>query len=50
MLLGSARALDDQPSGRAFLQKGSVVLTAVPEVARFFEALASGRRMRLCND
>jgi len=47
MLLGAARALDDQSSGRAFLQKCSVLLAEVPDKSRFFEALASERRMRL---
>lgn len=50
LLLGAARVLEDQPSGRAFLQKGSVLLTGVPDKSRFFEALASPRRARLCKE
>jgi len=48
LVLGVARALDDKPSGRAFLQTHSVLLRDVPDKSRFFEALSSPRRLRLC--
>jgi len=50
LVLGAARALDDKPSGRAFLQNHSVLLRDVPDKSRFFEALASVRRLRLCSE
>ena len=50
LALGVARALDDKPSGRAFLQVQSVLLRDVPDKSRFFEALASSRRLRLCRE
>lgn len=50
LVLGTARALEDQPSGRAFLQKNSVLLRDVPDKSRFFEALASSRRLSLCKE
>lgn len=48
MLLGTARVLEDEPSGRAFLQKGSGLLPEVPVRSSFFEALASARRGGHC--
>ena len=48
LVLGAARVLDDKPSGRAFPQNHSVLLREVPDKSRFFEALASTRRLSLC--
>lgn len=48
LVLGVARALDDKPGGRAFLQTHSVLLRDIPDKSRFFEALSSPRRLRLC--
>ena len=50
LLPGVSRALDDKPGGRAFIQEHRVLLRDVPDKSRFFEALASPRRLRLCQE
>ena len=44
LLLGTTRALDDQPSGRAFLQKSAATFSRIPVRTTFFDGLASKRR------
>ena len=48
--LGITRALEDKPSGRAFLQEIAAGLDGVPARSSFFESLASPRRLRLCRE
>ena len=48
MLCCLARVLDDQKSGRVFLQKFSVVADFFPVRFDFFESLNSPRRLALC--
>ena len=48
--LGITRALEDKPSGRAFLQEISAVIDDVPARSSFFESLASVRRLCLCRE
>ena len=50
MILGISRIIEAEPSGRAFLQKASTLLTGTPPRASFFEALASARRCRLTKE
>lgn len=50
MILGTCRTLEDEPSGRAFLQKSRTLLTGAPVRSSFFEALASARRSRLAKE
>jgi hypothetical protein len=45
--LGVRRALEERPSGRAFLQHLSAAGLAAPELPHFFETLKSGRRRAL---
>ena len=49
LLLGIARVLENEPSGRAFLQKAAAASSplTVPRLSSFFEALASPRRLLL---
>ena len=50
MRLGITRALEDKPSGRAFLQEIAASLDHVPARSSFFESLASARRLQLCRE
>ena len=45
--LGVRRALEDQPSGRAFLQQLACRGVEAPELSHFFETLKSARRLSL---
>ena len=47
MMLGTRRALEDHPSGRAFLQHLHACGVGAPEVSHFFESLKSARRLAL---
>ena len=47
MQLGVRRALEDHPSGRAFLQHLCVSGLDAPDAGHFFETLKSARRLRL---
>ena len=44
------RSLEDQPSGRAFLQSFALVSPHCPEKTTFFEALKSSRRLSLMRE
>ena len=48
--VGITRTLEDEPSGRAFLQTLSADWEDVPANSTFFDTLASPRRMRLCRE
>jgi hypothetical protein len=48
LLLGTIRALHDEVSGRAFLQRIGVQLPHCPAGGHFFETLKSARRLALC--
>ena len=48
--LGITRALEDEPSGRAFLQSISADWRQVPARSSFFDSLASSRRLRFCRE
>lgn len=50
LILGTTRALEDKPSGRAFLQEIAAELDDVPARSSFFESLTSARRLRLCRE
>ena len=50
MRLGITKALEDKPSGRAFLQQIGASLDNVPARSSFFESLASARRLQLCRE
>lgn len=47
LLLGVRRALENQPSGRGFLQHLAACGVAAPERSHFFETLKSARRLAL---
>lgn len=47
LVLGISRVLENEPSGRAFLQKAAATPLTVPGTSSFFEALASPRRLTL---
>ena len=47
LLPGISRVLENEPSGRAFLQKAATSPLTVPGTSSFFEALASPRRLLL---
>ena len=46
LLLGISRVLENEPSGRAFLQKAATSPLTVPGTSSFFDALASPRRLQ----
>ena len=48
--LGTTRVLEDEPSGRAFLQSISADWHRVPARSSFFDSLASRRRLRFCRE
>lgn len=48
LALGISRVLENEPSGRAFLQKAAGSALPVPSRSSFFNTLASGRRLLLC--
>ena len=48
--LGVTRVVDDEPSGRAFLQSISADWEDTPARSSFFDTLASERRLRLCRE
>ena len=48
--LGITRVLEDEPSGRAFLQSISADWHRVPARSSFFDSLASRRRLRFCRE
>lgn len=48
--LGITRVLEDEPSGRAFLQSISADRPRVPARSSFFDSLASRRRLRFCRE
>ena len=48
--VGITRTLEDEPSGRAFLQTLSADWEDVPANSTFFDTLASPRRLRLCRE
>ena len=48
--LGVRRALQDQPSGRAFLQHLACSGVEAPELSHFFETLKSARRLSLITE
>lgn len=48
--LGITRALEDKPSGRAFLQEIGATLDDIPARSSFFETLSSSRRLHLCRE
>ena len=48
--LGIVRVLEDEPSGRAFLQHISAEWEDTPARSSFFETLASKRRLRFCQE
>ena len=50
MILGTRRALEDHPSGRAFLQHLHASGREAPEVSHFFESLKSQRRLALSSE
>ncbi len=50
MTLGTRRALEDHPSGRAFLQHLYASGVEAPEISHFFESLKSGRRLALSGE
>lgn len=47
---GITRILDDEPSGRAFLQSIRADWEDTPARSSFFDTLASDRRLRLCRE
>lgn len=48
--IGITRALEDKPSGRAFLQEISADWEDTPARSSFFDSLASARRLRFCRE
>ena len=48
--VGITRTLEDEPSGRAFLQTISTDWEDTPARSSFFDSLASGRRLRFCSE
>jgi hypothetical protein len=50
LLCGISRAVEDQKSGRAFLQKFAALSDFCPERSTFFESLKSPRRLSLCRE
>ena len=48
--VGITRVLDDEPSGRAFLQAIRADWDDTPARSSFFDSLASTRRLRLCRE
>ena len=48
--LGVTRVVDDEPSGRAFLQSISADREDTPARSSFFDTLGSERRLRLCRE
>ena len=46
--VGITRTLEDEPSGRAFLQTLSAEWEDIPANSTFFDTLASARRLRFC--
>ena len=50
LLCGISRTIEDQKSGRAFLQKFAVQAGFCPERGNFFEMLKSKRRLDLCRE
>lgn len=48
--IGITRVLDDEPSGRAFLQTIRADWDDTPARSSFFDSLASNRRLRLCRE